>query len=196
MGMAPLSLAPFLSATDLPRIKLESNPVDFILTTNKMLEDIREYFPADVSMPESYIPVIILVGISELQAVLPRVGQDIDDVIVKPLNTDQLSIVLERVKLERHMQQTLAKLKATIQGLQEENDRLKSAIESRIPGGVDAVLHTVDSRESDGRNQHGALRSYAEHKQLEGSALPDDEQDKKTKTSDVSLADKSRGSEL
>lgn len=151
------------SPDDIQRLKQDGVPIDLFVVNHAYLKIAQTLFSAGSTPSDVPVPIILLAGLPDIQVYLSQVGQEIDDIVVKPFNADQLALVVERVFLDRRMQRTLEDFKQMAIHLQEENQRLKAVLNQRIPGGVDKVLQTSTGTDETKENtRQDVLQSYAE----------------------------------
>ena len=151
---------------DIRRLKNDQVTVDMVISDDSLLKLTQTLFDRP-NPPEA---LILLIGLPQVQEFLPLVGREINDLVVKPFNTDQLALIVERVILDRRMQQTLESFKQTALRLQEENQRLKTFLNQRIPGGIEGMPQNSGSGDSKDNARHDVLQSYAEQTHLAKSS--------------------------
>ncbi|OIO63918.1 MAG: hypothetical protein AUJ47_04805 [Candidatus Marinimicrobia bacterium CG1_02_48_14] len=151
---------------DIQKLKKETRNPDILIVNHNLLKLAETFFSRTPGGAESVVPIVLLVGLPDVQNYLARVGEGIDDIVVKPFNTDQLALVVERVILDRRVQDTLEDFKQLAIRLQDENQRLRAVLNQRIPGGADKVLQTTSPVETKENARQDVLQSYAEQTHL------------------------------
>lgn len=152
---------------EIQRLKKDGREPDVLIVNHSLLKLAETFFTRVATTGvESIVPLILLVGLPDVQHYLSKVGEGIDDIVVKPFNTDQLALVVERVILDRRVQETLEDFKQLAIRLQDENQRLRAVLTQRIPGGADKILQTTSPVESKENARQDVLQSYAEQTHL------------------------------
>lgn len=160
------------SPDDLRRLKQEGFRMELLIVNHTLLKIVQDLFKDATTSPDGGTPTILLAGLPDIQAYLSQVGRGIDDIVVKPFNTDQLALVVERVIFDRRMQVTLEEFKQTAIRLQEENQRLKAVLNQRMPGAVEKALQNTSGGEGRENPRQDVLQSYAEQTRLIQPATP------------------------
>ena len=117
-----------MTLRDIQVILSQNQPIDITITDSSILKTAGNVLQQFRNPAGSSPPVVLLAGLPDVQEYLPKVGNGIDDIVVKPFNSGQLALVVERVIVDHNLQQTLEEFKQTVSHLQTENQRLKALI--------------------------------------------------------------------
>lgn len=154
------------TSDDIQKLKQDGLSADVLVVNHRLLKMTQSFFSKKPGTSDGVLPIILLAGLPDIQVYLSQVGESIDDIMVKPFNTDQLALVVERVILDRRLQKTLEEFKNTAIRLQEENQRLRAVLNQRIPGGAEKILTPAGTAENKENTRHDVLQSYAEQTHL------------------------------